>query len=197
MLYVPRDPVTFRVVSDLRALGIHSISLASSNPRVMKKLTFGLSFSSREMQQSVLPLSISLFAREYLLDLTYSFLASEYLMIMQNGCMGPKSIYYRPAGCRYYGTLVIDPSRSVYLVRDSCPCPLIWWSRVGVLLNAQWVDGTGCVITHTNNTVLAATFIYSMAFDLLVRPPAPVEFFRRTHSCLASGSLSERLQAHW
>jgi len=35
-------------------------------------------------------------------------------------------------------------------------------------LDATWVDGQGCVITHTNNTVLAATFIYSMAFDLLI-----------------------------
>jgi len=38
----------------------------------------------------------------------------------------------------------------------------------GVLLHAEWVPGTGCVITKTNNTMLAATFIYSMAFDLIV-----------------------------
>ncbi|KAF8887540.1 hypothetical protein BD779DRAFT_1611503 [Infundibulicybe gibba] len=44
------------------------------------------------------------------------------------------------------------------------------WSLIlqGVLLNAIWVPGTGCVITKTNNTVLAATFIYSMCFDLVV-----------------------------
>ncbi|RDB29963.1 hypothetical protein Hypma_014178 [Hypsizygus marmoreus] len=44
------------------------------------------------------------------------------------------------------------------------------WSLIlqGVLLSATWVDGVGCVITSTNNRVLAATFIYSMSFDLLV-----------------------------
>ena len=44
------------------------------------------------------------------------------------------------------------------------------WSLIlqGVLLKAQWVPGTGCVITETNNTILAATFIYSMCFDLVV-----------------------------
>ena len=35
-------------------------------------------------------------------------------------------------------------------------------------MKAQWVDGEGCVITQTSNTVLAATFIYSMCFDLVV-----------------------------
>ncbi len=40
--------------------------------------------------------------------------------------------------------------------------------HVGVLLKAAWVPGAGCVITKTNNTVLAATFIYSMCFDLVV-----------------------------
>ncbi|KII86860.1 hypothetical protein PLICRDRAFT_43536 [Plicaturopsis crispa FD-325 SS-3] len=44
------------------------------------------------------------------------------------------------------------------------------WSLIlqGVLLTATWVDGTGCVIVKTNTTVLAATFIYSMAFDGIV-----------------------------
>lgn len=40
--------------------------------------------------------------------------------------------------------------------------------NLGVLLEASWIEGTGCVITHTNNTILAATFIYSMCFDLTV-----------------------------
>ena len=39
---------------------------------------------------------------------------------------------------------------------------------LGVLLKAAWLDGQGCVITHTDNKVLAATFIYSMCFDLTV-----------------------------
>ena len=38
----------------------------------------------------------------------------------------------------------------------------------GVLLKAEWVPGEGCAITQTNNTVLAATFIYSMCFDLII-----------------------------
>ncbi|GLB42278.1 hypothetical protein LshimejAT787_1102930 [Lyophyllum shimeji] len=44
------------------------------------------------------------------------------------------------------------------------------WALIlqGVLLKATWVDPVGCVITSTNNTVLAATFIYSMVFDLIV-----------------------------
>ncbi|KAF8815103.1 hypothetical protein BYT27DRAFT_7216821 [Phlegmacium glaucopus] len=44
------------------------------------------------------------------------------------------------------------------------------WSLIlqGVQLKATWVDGVGCVITKTNNTVLAAIFIYSMCFDLIV-----------------------------
>ncbi|KAF5371695.1 hypothetical protein D9758_003538 [Tetrapyrgos nigripes] len=45
------------------------------------------------------------------------------------------------------------------------------WSLIlqGVNLTAEWSDATNsCVITKTNNTVLAATFIYSMCFDLFV-----------------------------
>ena len=44
------------------------------------------------------------------------------------------------------------------------------WSLIlqGVLVKASWVDGAGCVVTSTNNTILAATFIYSMIFDLLI-----------------------------
>ena len=44
------------------------------------------------------------------------------------------------------------------------------WSLIlqGVLLTAVWVPGQGCVVSGTNNTILAATFIYSMCFDLLI-----------------------------
>ncbi|OCH85027.1 hypothetical protein OBBRIDRAFT_740612 [Obba rivulosa] len=44
------------------------------------------------------------------------------------------------------------------------------WALIlqGVLLKAQWIPGSGCAITHTNNTILAATFIYSMCFDALI-----------------------------
>ncbi|CCL99579.1 uncharacterized protein FIBRA_01597 [Fibroporia radiculosa] len=44
------------------------------------------------------------------------------------------------------------------------------WSLLlhGILIKAAWIPGSGCAITDTNNRVLAATFIYSMAFDFLV-----------------------------
>ena len=44
------------------------------------------------------------------------------------------------------------------------------WSLIlqGAQLTATWVPGSGCAIIKTNNTVLAATFIYSMVFDLIV-----------------------------
>jgi hypothetical protein len=40
-------------------------------------------------------------------------------------------------------------------------------SSIGVLLKAQWLDGQ-CVITNTDNKLLAITFIYSMCFDFVV-----------------------------
>lgn len=39
----------------------------------------------------------------------------------------------------------------------------------GVLIKAEWIPETEtCVITSANNTVLAATFIYSMVFDFVI-----------------------------
>jgi hypothetical protein len=38
----------------------------------------------------------------------------------------------------------------------------------GILLKAMWVPGQGCVITEANNTILSATFIYSMCLDFIV-----------------------------
>ena len=37
----------------------------------------------------------------------------------------------------------------------------------GVLLKAAWTNN-GCAIIYTNNKILAASFIYGMAFDFLV-----------------------------
>jgi len=44
------------------------------------------------------------------------------------------------------------------------------WSLIlkGVLVTAKWVPGNGCVILDTDNTILAAIFIYSMCFDFIV-----------------------------
>lgn len=38
----------------------------------------------------------------------------------------------------------------------------------GILIKAAWVPGTGYTIMETDNTLLAATFIYTMAFDFTV-----------------------------
>lgn len=35
-------------------------------------------------------------------------------------------------------------------------------------MKAAWVPGQGCVITQTDNKLLAATFIYTMVFDFSV-----------------------------
>jgi hypothetical protein len=44
------------------------------------------------------------------------------------------------------------------------------WSLLlhGLLIGADWIDGVGCVITKTDNQILAATFIYTMCFDFTV-----------------------------
>jgi len=44
------------------------------------------------------------------------------------------------------------------------------WSLLlhGVLLKAVWIPEEGCVITSTDNKLLATTFIYSMVFDFVV-----------------------------
>ncbi|KAJ3508871.1 hypothetical protein NLJ89_g5520 [Agrocybe chaxingu] len=44
------------------------------------------------------------------------------------------------------------------------------WSLIlqGIQLRAVWIPDMGCSITETNNTILAAIFIYSMCFDLTV-----------------------------
>lgn len=54
-------------------------------------------------------------------------------------------------------------------------CPLVvlilgHWSLLlhGVLISATWIDGQGCVITSTDNTLLATSFVYTMALDLIV-----------------------------
>lgn len=38
----------------------------------------------------------------------------------------------------------------------------------GSLVSALWVEGTGCILVSTNNTVLLATLIYAMCLDLIV-----------------------------
>ncbi|KAL4246696.1 hypothetical protein ABKN59_009040 [Abortiporus biennis] len=61
-------------------------------------------------------------------------------------------------------------NRAKYIVIPLVLVILGHWSLIlqGVLLTAEFVPGVGCSITKTNNTVLAATFIYTMSFDLTV-----------------------------
>ncbi|TRM62234.1 hypothetical protein BD626DRAFT_498566 [Schizophyllum amplum] len=44
------------------------------------------------------------------------------------------------------------------------------WSLIlqGGLLQVQWMEGSGCAITDPNTKILAATFMYTMVFDLVV-----------------------------
>ncbi|KAI0676402.1 hypothetical protein C8Q78DRAFT_17476 [Trametes maxima] len=61
-------------------------------------------------------------------------------------------------------------SHNRYIVIPIIVIILGHWSLIlqGVLVKASWVDGAGCLVTGSNNTILAATFIYSMCFDLII-----------------------------
>ncbi|KAF9800820.1 hypothetical protein IEO21_10287 [Rhodonia placenta] len=61
-------------------------------------------------------------------------------------------------------------SQAWYIVIPLVLVILGHWSLLlhGVLIEAAWVPGTGCMITDTDNTLLAATFIYTMVFDFTV-----------------------------
>ncbi|EIW55076.1 uncharacterized protein TRAVEDRAFT_172735 [Trametes versicolor FP-101664 SS1] len=61
-------------------------------------------------------------------------------------------------------------SQAWYIVAPLVVVILGHWSLLlhGILLKAAWIPGQGCAITNTNNTLLAATFIYSMCFDFTV-----------------------------
>ena len=61
-------------------------------------------------------------------------------------------------------------SQSLYIVVPLVLIILGHWSLLlhGLLISAAYDPQQGCVITKTDNTVLAATFIYSMCFDLII-----------------------------
>ncbi|KJA21376.1 hypothetical protein HYPSUDRAFT_67723 [Hypholoma sublateritium FD-334 SS-4] len=61
------------------------------------------------------------------------------------------------------------------------------WSLIlqGVQLTATWIDGVGCQIVKTNNKILAAIFIYSMCFDLIV---LCLNVYKLTSSSKVTGS---------
>jgi hypothetical protein len=63
-----------------------------------------------------------------------------------------------------------------------CPLVLISFGHFslllhGILLTATWV-GQGCVITSTDSEILAASFIYGMAFDFTVLLLTGFKLFR-------------------
>ncbi|KAH9914945.1 uncharacterized protein B0H18DRAFT_886481 [Fomitopsis serialis] len=61
-------------------------------------------------------------------------------------------------------------SQALYIVIPLIAVILGHWSLLlhGIYIKAAWISGQGCAITNTNNKLLAATFIYSMAFDFAV-----------------------------
>jgi len=61
-------------------------------------------------------------------------------------------------------------SQSWFIIVPLVAIILGHWSLLlhGILLKATWIPGQGCVITGTNASLLAATFIYTMSFDFLV-----------------------------
>ncbi|KAF8918614.1 hypothetical protein CPB85DRAFT_995468 [Mucidula mucida] len=75
------------------------------------------------------------------------------------------------------------------------------WSLIlqGVLLDAEWSpESNSCVITSTNNTILAATFIYSMVFDFIVLALNAYKLLRSnrdTGSAMGSSRLGKLLFA--
>ncbi|KAL1746039.1 hypothetical protein HDZ31DRAFT_62599 [Schizophyllum fasciatum] len=61
-------------------------------------------------------------------------------------------------------------SQKWYIVVPLVGVILGHWSLLlhGILLKAVYVPGQGCAITQTDSKILAATFIYTMAFDFTV-----------------------------
>ena len=57
-----------------------------------------------------------------------------------------------------------------YIIGSLIVLMLGHWALIlqAVILKATWMPDAGCVLTETNNTILAATFIYSMSFDFIV-----------------------------
>ena len=78
-------------------------------------------------------------------------------------------VHHRPAHRDQSRPLVATLARCVLRVPPLTQLLIAFMpTSTGVLLKAAWIDGQGCVITTTSNTILAATFIYTMCFDFLV-----------------------------
>ncbi|THH20018.1 hypothetical protein EW146_g1259 [Bondarzewia mesenterica] len=62
-------------------------------------------------------------------------------------------------------------SKKLYIILPLGAIILGRWGlllRGVVLVKATWVEGTGCLITNTSNTIILAAFIYTMPFDFIV-----------------------------
>lgn len=85
----------------------------------------------------------------------------------QDGRLVTGLVHCRPPRRHHSRSLVAPAARSapniniIFIIANSS-------SRTGILIKAAWIPGSGCTITDTDNTLLAATFIYSMCFDFLV-----------------------------
>lgn len=95
-------------------------------------------------------------------DLTYHHLN------LQNRNMGRKQISYRRSRPRNPGSLVSHFPR-FYFYADGVLHSWTWKIFcLGFQLNVDWQPGVGCFFIETNNKIVAAIFIYSMCFDLLI-----------------------------
>jgi len=102
----------------------------------------------------------------YITGLLILVILGHWSLILQGALPTPNTvIFHSPFPPIPFHTCLLPPPNSHLNNTESNQ---MLTAHAGVLLRATWVPGTGCVITSTNTTVLAATFIYSMAFDLIV-----------------------------
>lgn len=85
----------------------------------------------------------------------------------QHGRLVSKMVHCCSSGSPYIGA-VFAPSAWCVTYSVAFYHSYQWIIALGVLLKATYDPVQGCVITDTDNTLLAATFIYSMCFDFTV-----------------------------
>ncbi|KAE9407891.1 hypothetical protein BT96DRAFT_986128 [Gymnopus androsaceus JB14] len=119
------------------------------------------------------------FANRYLLLFALIGILISFDITTELNCQ-PLFTFNQLAGNASVGLASINLSlRTLAVYRNSKPLTVVivclilgHWSLIlqaGVLLKATWSEEESqCIIVSTDNTVLAATFIYSMIFDLVV-----------------------------
>lgn len=139
-------------------------------------LDFDWAFVTRE-KQFRWPM-IFYFANRYLLLFALAGILVSFDSTGELDCQ-PLYIFNQLAGNASTGLASINLClRTIAVYGNSKPVTIVLvllvlghWSLIlqGVQLTAEWDPiNRQCVITATNNTILAATFIYSMCFDLIV-----------------------------